>query len=183
MESIALAALPRESDSDSEESSVTTDASAAQTRVVQEQHGKQKHGPLSRPNSSASNRRADKHRKTLQTSLQDVYEALMNLESESDSDCEEGDKDQDKRLIIGLFVELPPKKSFPVDYVIIRKPISMKMVERKIKTEEYSSLDDLRDIKLLCLNAKTYNEDGSMIYVDATVIEVSPTGNVSRYLH
>jgi ATP-dependent helicase STH1/SNF2 len=59
----------------------------------------------------------------------------------------------------------------------------MKMVERKIKTEEYSSLDDLRDIKLLCLNAKTYNEDGRMIYVDANMIEVSSTGNVSRYLH
>jgi ATP-dependent helicase STH1/SNF2 len=66
--------------------------------------------------------------------------------------------------------------------VIIRKPIS-KLVERKIKTKEYSSLGDLSGgIKLLCLNAKTYNKDGSMIYVDAKAIEVSSTGSVSRNL-
>jgi hypothetical protein len=174
MGSIALAALPRESDS--EESSVATDTSAAQTRVVQEQHAKQKHSPPSRPNSSASNRSADIHRKNLQTGLRDVYEALMDLESECDSEYEEDDKGQDKRLIIGPFVELPPKKSFPDYYMIIRKQISVKMFKRKIKTNEYSSLGDLnRDIKLLCLTSKVYNEDGSMIYVDNKVIEVSST--------
>lgn len=49
----------------------------------------------------------------------------------------------------------------------------MKMIEKKIKKEEYSSLNDLKkDVQLLCRNAKTYNEDGSLIYVDAGAIEV-----------
>ena len=48
------------------------------------------------------------------------------------------------------------------------------MIEKKIKKEEYSSLNDLKkDIQRLCTNAKTYNEDGSMIYIDAVAIEVS----------
>jgi len=52
----------------------------------------------------------------------------------------------------------------------------MKMIEKKIQKEDYSSLNDLkRDIQHLCLNAKTFNEDGSLIYVDAVAIEVSCT--------
>ena len=79
-------------------------------------------------------------------------------------------------MIIGPFVALPSKKQFPDYYVIIKEPISMKMIEKKIQKEDYSSLNDLkRDIQHLCLNAKTFNEDGSLIYVDAVAIEVSCT--------
>jgi ATP-dependent helicase STH1/SNF2 len=101
----------------------------------------------------------------------------MNLESgpDSDSDDSKDEEDEAPRLIIGPFVALPSKKDFPDYYTIIRDPISMKMIEKKIKKEEYSSLSDLKkDVQRLCTNAKTYNEDGSMIYVDAVAIEVSP---------
>lgn len=120
---------------------------------------------------------SDKHRPILQASLKNVYDALMALESgpESESDDSKDEEDEAPRLIIGPFVALPPKKDFPDYYTIIKEPISMKMIEKKIKKEEYSSLNDLkRDIQQLCNNAKTYNEDGSMIYVDAVAIEVRP---------
>ena len=138
---------------------------------------KRKRGGPGRPKAAASNGHglSPKHRVILQNSLNAVYEALMNLESASDSGSDdEEDDDVGKRLIIGPFVQLPPKKEFPDYYQIIKEPISMKMIEKKIKKEEFSSLNDLkRDIQLLCSNAKTYNEDGSMIYVDAVAIEVS----------
>lgn len=145
--------------------------------VDDEPPAKRKRGGPGRPKAAASNGHglSPKHRVTLQNSLNAVYEALMNLESASDSGSdEEEDDDVGKRLIIGPFVQLPPKKEFPDYYQIIKEPISMKMIEKKIKKEEFSSLNDLkRDIQLLCSNAKTYNEDGSMIYVDAVAIEVS----------
>jgi ATP-dependent helicase STH1/SNF2 len=135
-----------------------------------------KRGGPGRPKVSATNGEASKHRNTLQASLRNVYEALMKLESASDSEPEDDDDEEEpaKRQIIFPFVDLPPKKAFPDYYVIIKEPISMKMVEKKIKKEDYSSLGDLRrDIQLLCRNAKTYNEDGSMIFTDAVAIEVS----------
>jgi ATP-dependent helicase STH1/SNF2 len=99
----------------------------------------------------------------------------MKLESPAESGSEDEEEEGGgTRLIIGPFVALPPKKLFPDYYMIITEPICMKMIEKKIKSEEYSSLGDLKkDVQHLCRNAKTYNEDGSLIYVDAVAIEVS----------
>ncbi|KAL1844720.1 hypothetical protein VTK73DRAFT_1966 [Phialemonium thermophilum] len=48
----------------------------------------------------------------------------------------------------------------------------MNDILKKIKKEEYKSLGDLRrDIELLCNNCRTFNEDGSILYSDANVIE------------
>ena len=118
----------------------------------------------------------EKHRAILQTSLRAVYDVLMNLEVAVDASETSSNESSDEatRLIIGPFVALPPKKEFPDYYTIIKEPISMKMIEKKIKKEEYSSLGDFkRDIQRLCTNAKTYNEDGSVIFIDAVAIEVS----------
>ena len=138
---------------------------------------KRKRGGPSRPKAPALN--GDgltvKQRNILQASLRSIYESLMNLESNSDSGSDDDDEDEDqgKRLIIGPFVALPPKRDFPDYFMIIKDPISMKMIEKKIKKEEYPGLADFKkDIQHLCSNAKTYNEDGSMIYVDAVAIEV-----------
>jgi ATP-dependent helicase STH1/SNF2 len=118
---------------------------------------------------------AARHRATLQESLRNIYDTLMKLESPAESGSEDEEEEGGgTRLIIGPFVALPPKKLFPDYYMIITEPICMKMIEKKIKSEEYSSLGDLKkDVQHLCRNAKTYNEDGSLIYVDAVAIEVS----------
>lgn len=113
-------------------------------------------------------------RTVLQRSLRRIYDSLIEMESQSESGSD--NEDEPRRQIIGPFLALPPKKLYADYYIIIPNPISMKMIEQKIKKEEYSSLNDLRkDIKLLAANAKTYNEDGSMLYLDAIAIEVSRT--------
>ncbi|KAF4629144.1 hypothetical protein G7Y89_g9001 [Cudoniella acicularis] len=122
---------------------------------------------------------SSKLRGILQTCLKNIYNSLMNLESDSGSE----DDDDEGRLIIGPFVNLPSKKDFPDYYLVIPEPISMKMIEKKIKKEEYSSLNDLKkDIQTLCKNAKTYNEDGSMIFVDAVAIENAFNSRMSEEL-
>ena len=142
--------------------------------VDDEPPAKRKRGGPGRPKVPTSNGDVlgSQQRVVLQKSLRNIFDALMNLESNSDPGSD--DEDDGKRQIIGPFVALPHKKVYADYYVIIQNPISMKMIEQKIKKEEYSSLNDLRkDIELLCSNAKTYNEDGSMLYLDAIAIEVS----------
>ncbi|KAG9233451.1 putative chromatin structure-remodeling complex subunit snf21 [Amylocarpus encephaloides] len=134
---------------------------------------KRKRGATGRPSKGpSSNGVSQQHRATLQTSLRAVYESLMTLESTTDSGSDDEDDEPSTRLIIGPFVSLPPRKDFPDYFVIIKEPIAMKVMDRKIKKELYPSLNHFkRDIQLMCRNAKTYNEDGSMIFVDAVAIE------------
>ncbi|KAI9681780.1 MAG: hypothetical protein M1829_000525 [Trizodia sp. TS-e1964] len=95
-----------------------------------------------------------------------VYKSLLELEADFDDD-EEG-----KRPIIDPFVKLPPKSHYPDYYMVIQNPISMDIIKRKINREEYASLKEFRDdIRTLCTNARTYNEDGSMLFQDANLIE------------
>jgi ATP-dependent helicase STH1/SNF2 len=139
---------------------------------------KNKRGGPGRPKGSMANTSgmSAQHRSTLQASLRAIYDSLMALESvtESEASDDEDDDEGGKRLIIGPFVDLPPKKVFADYYAFIPEPIAMKQIDKRIKKEEYSSLNDMRkDIKLLVANAKQYNEDGSVIFVDAVAIDVS----------
>lgn len=113
-------------------------------------------------------------REALQKGLKTLFDALMNLEVDDLIDpAEEDDSEPAKRLIIGPFIKLPPKRDYADYYLIIQSPICMKMIEAKIKKLEYSSLSGMRrDIELMIKNCRTYNEDGSILYKDATTIEV-----------
>lgn len=118
-------------------------------------------------------------RSTLQQALRHIVEAVKQIEvPDSDDDDENPSDDEDgpsTRAIIGPFLELPAKKLYPDYYSFIQQPIAMDMIDKRIDQHSYSSLKELSDdIALLAKNAKTYNEDGSILYNDAIVIEVSP---------
>ncbi|KIW17075.1 hypothetical protein PV08_04266 [Exophiala spinifera] len=115
-------------------------------------------------------------RSTLQKALKSVFESIKALEvPDSDPEEQSDDESDDEtptRLIIGPFLELPPKKLYPDYYNFIQDPIAMDMIEKRINNHQYSTLKDFsNDIALLAKNAKTYNEDGSMLYNDAIAIE------------
>ena len=113
---------------------------------------------------------------TLQEILDSNYACLDDLEEEII-----GEKDENgKPLMKGLtapFQELLPKKDWADYYLVIKNPICLQQIEKRINRKEYQSLREYReDIHLLCQNARTYNEDGSEIYRDAETIEVcNPT--------
>jgi ATP-dependent helicase STH1/SNF2 len=117
-------------------------------------------------------------RSALHKSLNEVIQTIKNIEV-PDSDPEEAsDDDSDDgpptRLIIGPFLKLPRKRDYPDYYAFIQEPIAIDMIEQKVEDNKYASLKELEaDITLLVKNAKTYNEDGSLLFEDATVIEVS----------
>ncbi|CAK7271643.1 transcriptional regulator [Sporothrix epigloea] len=112
----------------------------------------------------------------LQENLRRLYESLMTLEVDDPEPDDTEDKDEDeepaKRIIIGPFVKLPSKRDYGDYYLIISRPICMNQINARIKKGEYYKLTDLqKDIKLLCSNCRTYNDDGSLLYADANTIE------------
>ncbi|KAJ2296032.1 ATP-dependent DNA helicase Snf21, partial [Coemansia sp. RSA 2706] len=63
-------------------------------------------------------------------------------------------------------------RDYPDYYVIIRQPIAMKTIRRNAKARRYTSVADFhRDWKLMFDNARTYNEEGSMVYDDACTLQ------------
>ena len=107
-------------------------------------------------------------RATLQKVLNAVYETLLDLEEES------SDAEVPNRGIIDLFVELPDRTDYPDYYMIIKNPICMNQIKKKINRKEYTTLKQFRqDIGLMTQNCRVYNEDGSLLEKDANLIEVS----------
>jgi ATP-dependent helicase STH1/SNF2 len=104
--------------------------------------------------------------------LDTVIQSLMDMEAEvqpEGSDSEEGPM---VRSIIEPFMKPPPRSYYPDYYMIIQNPIAMDAIQKKVKRADYQSLKQFRDdIHLLCQNARTYNEDGSVLFQDANDIE------------
>ncbi len=116
-------------------------------------------------------------RNILQKSLRNVFEMLKGLEVEESDDPDDSQPESDQgppnRLIIHPFLVLPPKKDYPDYYLFIGSPIAMAEIEAKLKKERYKSFKEFKDdVGLLARNARTYNEDGSLLYQDAGIIEV-----------
>ncbi|KAK3301999.1 SNF2-family ATP dependent chromatin remodeling factor like protein [Chaetomium strumarium] len=142
---------------------------------------KKRRGPQGRPKAvsinGSENRVAPELREKLQKSMRRIYDGLMNLEVDDEEpqkpDGEQDDDDEPpKRLIIGPFVKLPPKREWADYYVIITNPICMNDIQKRIKKEEYNSLSDMRkDLDLMVSNCRTFNEESSGICQDVNLIE------------
>ncbi|KAH7328441.1 SNF2 family N-terminal domain-containing protein [Stachybotrys elegans] len=144
----------------------------------EEPPAKKRRGPQGRPskvglNNLNESRLSPPQRETLQKSLRSLYDALMNLEVDDiEPPTDDDESDAGKRLIIGPFVKLPPKRDYADYYVIIQTPICMNNIQTRIKKEEYNSLSDMRkDFELMIRNCQTYNEDGSILVKDAKTME------------
>ncbi|KAL9631568.1 MAG: hypothetical protein Q9204_004178 [Flavoplaca sp. TL-2023a] len=142
---------------------------------VEEPAAKRKRGGVRK----AADNLSTSERNTLQKILDVVYNHLKDYEVQIPIPADESDDDDDEplpptRLIIEPFMKLVPKSQYPDYYMIIKQPISMDMIKKKINKEEYSNLREFRnDVGLLCNNARTYNEDGSVIFQDANDIEAA----------
>ena len=112
-------------------------------------------------------------RKSIQEILNNVYQHLMDLEEEIPGEPSDDEDGPLTRGIIDPFIKLVPRNHYPDYYLIITNPIAMEHVQKKINRNEYQSLREFaNDMRLLCSNARTYNEDGSQLYLDANQIEV-----------
>ncbi|CCF56059.1 hypothetical protein KAFR_0A06240 [Kazachstania africana CBS 2517] len=73
-------------------------------------------------------------------------------------------------LIHPVFNTLPPKKNYPDYYTIIRNPVSLNTLKKRIP-HYIDIMEYVKDVAFLPWNAKTYNAKGSPIYNVANVLE------------
>ncbi|XP_075986420.1 protein polybromo isoform X8 [Anticarsia gemmatalis] len=78
----------------------------------------------------------------------------------------------DGRQPMLLFMEKPSKKLYPEYYNVIEKPIDMITIEANIKNDRYNLVEEMvADFRLMFSNCRQFNEEGSMIYEDANLLE------------
>jgi protein polybromo-1 len=70
------------------------------------------------------------------------------------------------------FLEKPSKKLYPDYYTVIQHPIDMVTIQKNIENDRYGTVDDIvGDYRLMFNNCRKYNEENSMIYDDANMLE------------
>ena len=127
--------------------------------------------------------------------------AAMQYESDSDDLAEEMEEDEEDmtdpfwRLFYGVrnfttergvdiseaFVSLPSKRELPDYYQTITNPMSLNMIKKKIKTGDYSTLQDLaEDLELMFNNCKTYNRPDSKLWKDANKLQKVMTSKLQE---
>lgn len=73
-----------------------------------------------------------------------------------------------------LFLDIPKKSEYPDYHLLIQRPIALKQIKRRIDTRAYKSLDALKaDFDLMFSNARTYNQEGSLVWLDAEAMEAT----------
>ncbi|KTW30206.1 hypothetical protein T552_00684 [Pneumocystis carinii B80] len=99
--------------------------------------------------------------KSLKDIFQKCYDAIISsVDSETNHSRSE------------MFLELPNKRIYPDYYILIKNPIALNKIKKRLDNSYYTSLDDFKaDFHQMFENARTYNEEGSMIYDDANALE------------
>ncbi|PSK36427.1 hypothetical protein C7M61_003898 [Candidozyma pseudohaemuli] len=79
---------------------------------------------------------------------------------------------RDGHNLAEIFLRLPSKKLYADYYKVIKRPTAISQIRKHISQERYDCFEAFTDeLKLMCSNAKTYNEEGSWVYQDAEEIE------------
>ncbi|XP_048486476.1 protein polybromo-1 isoform X3 [Plutella xylostella] len=152
-----LLELAQSSSSDDESlSSVKSQAQANTPRP----RGRPRNNPLPPNASSPVHSPLMKHNLPLKKKLHAIAKYLLEYT------CSDG------RQPMLLFMEKPSKKLYPHYYNVIEKPIDMITIESNIKNDRYSSIDEMvSDFRLMFANCRQFNEEGSMVYEDANLLE------------
>ncbi|KAJ3094186.1 hypothetical protein HK100_006245 [Physocladia obscura] len=88
-----------------------------------------------------------------------------------------------EQYVFDIFFELPDKKLYRDYYLSIKNPIALDIILTKIDTLNYKSTQEFAaDIRLMVKNAKTYNVEGSQVYINAELLEVFFENTVKKYV-
>ena len=71
-----------------------------------------------------------------------------------------------------LVLSLVVVQEYPDYYQLIQQPIALSTIRKRISSHHYRNVLDFReDMRLMFNNARTYNQEGSWVYVDAEEME------------
>jgi hypothetical protein len=72
------------------------------------------------------------------------------------------------------FYEKPSKRQYPDYYQLIPRPTSLTDIRKQVEKGRFSTWDAfIAEMRLIWINAKIYNDDGSQIYIFAEALEVN----------
>lgn len=70
-------------------------------------------------------------------------------------------------------MDLVSKRDYPLYYTMIKSPISMNMIKKRIHSTYYRTIAQFRDeFHLMFNNARIFNEEDSFVYEDADEMQV-----------
>lgn len=76
-----------------------------------------------------------------------------------------------------LFMDLVSKRDYPLYYTMIKNPISLNIIKKRIHSTYYRTIAQFRDdFHLMFNNARIFNEEGSFVYEDANEMQVRTRG-------
>ncbi|KAJ2914877.1 hypothetical protein MD484_g5545, partial [Candolleomyces efflorescens] len=105
----------------------------------------------------------------------DVTPATRDRMKKAFSDCYKAVtacEDETGRKRCELFRELPDKRDYPDYYQLISQPISLAQIRKRSNGGYYKNVLAYReDWRLMFNNARTYNQEGSWVYIDAEEME------------
>ena len=85
------------------------------------------------------------------------------------------------------FVRAPKRRTEPTYYEIVSDPIDMLRIQQKLKMDEYTNMDELKeDFALLFKNALSYYKKGTQEFKDATEMGelfAKALGTLIAYIH
>ncbi|KAJ7857605.1 SNF2-family ATP dependent chromatin remodeling factor snf21 [Mycena leptocephala] len=129
--------------------------------------------PLVRTMTMVINR--SKRRKAPKTNRNDVLPDVRDKMKKVFSECYRavvGCEDTDGRKRCELFRELPAKHEYPNYYQLITEPIALSHLRKRASGTYYKDMQHYRnDWTLMFNNARTFNEVGSWVYIDAVEME------------
>ncbi|KAI0462242.1 hypothetical protein LJB42_004330 [Komagataella kurtzmanii] len=80
-------------------------------------------------------------------------------------------EDEDRHRV-DLFLNLPNKQQYPDYYQLIRQPVCVTGLEKKLKDGDFDTYDSfIQELRTMFTNAKLYNEEGSWVHQDAVEME------------
>ncbi|KAF9502340.1 Bromodomain-containing protein [Pleurotus eryngii] len=79
--------------------------------------------------------------------------------------------DSSGRILSTEFMELPNKKQWAIYYKIIKRPMCIENIFRKLKRKDYeTSAEFAADVELVFSNATTFNQEHTPIWEDAVIL-------------
>ncbi|TFK76642.1 hypothetical protein BDN72DRAFT_806622 [Pluteus cervinus] len=99
-----------------------------------------------------------------------------------------GCEDETGRQRCALFKELPDKRvcfhqinDYPDYYQLITQPISLAQLKKRANSGQYKTVQQFRDDwHLMFNNARTYNQEGSWVYIDAEEMQKTFSATFNR---
>ncbi|KAF9978200.1 hypothetical protein BGZ73_003381 [Actinomortierella ambigua] len=115
-----------------------------------------------KPPSKPKEQKASKanHANPLLGAFTDLYNLVINHKDKASG-----------RVLAEMFLALPSKEEYPEYYEIIKAPMSLNLVQGRIKSGHYKALEEFdREFQLVFENALIFNEDTSRVNKDARVL-------------